>query len=85
MTIVVSKQFRREYRRLPLAVQKKVDRQLRRLAENVQHPSLKARKMEGVAHVWEARVDLQYRLTFQIEGDIAQLRRVGTHAIYQQP
>ncbi len=85
MTIVVSKRFHREYRKLPLTVQKKVDRQLRRLAENIQHPSLKARKMEGASNIWEVRVDLQFRLTFQLDGELAQLRRVGTHAIYQQP
>jgi mRNA-degrading endonuclease YafQ of YafQ-DinJ toxin-antitoxin module len=85
MTIVVSKRFSRDQQTLPQAVQRKLIRQLRLLVQNTAHPSLHVKKMTGVADIWEARIDRQYRITFTWKGDMLQLRRVGTHAIYDKP
>jgi hypothetical protein len=35
--------------------------------------------------IFEARVDIHNRLTFEIRGDTIHIRRVGTHEIYRQP
>jgi mRNA-degrading endonuclease RelE of RelBE toxin-antitoxin system len=85
MTIRFSKPFVRQYTKLSASVRKKVDQQLRRLAENARHPSLSARKMTNQGDIWEARVDYHYRVTFQMTRDLIILRRVGTHAIYRKP
>jgi len=34
--------------------------------------------------VWEARIDIQYRFTFQFNGEDIVLRSIGTHEIYRQ-
>lgn len=86
MRIVPSETFTKEYRKLPETIRKKVKRQLSLLAsKGLRYSGLNARKMAGVGDVWEARIDLHYRLTFEIQGSLMVLRRVGTHAIYRKP
>ena len=77
--------FKKLYRKLPSAIQKKVKRQLGHLAEGMWHPSLHAKKIQGREDVWEARVDLHHRMTFQIEDNQIILRGVGPHDLLKKP
>ena len=79
MKIRAYESFRRFYRELPLHIQKKTDKQIRLLAENLRHPSLQVKKIQGTVGIWEARVDLHYRMTFERTGDSIHLRVVGNH------
>ena len=85
MRFARTKPFTKQYAKLPLAIRKKVDRQIKHLAQDIRHPAINAKKMIGVGDIWEARVDRQYRFTFQIQDDIIILRKVGTHEIYRKP
>lgn len=85
MKLLFTKTFVRDYRRLPDDMQKTVDKQLELLISNPQHPSLNIKKMNDPREIWEGRITAAYRLTFQIEGDIYVLRKVGTHDILKSP
>lgn len=85
MILVRSGPFVEMYLALPPQIRKKVDRQLLYLANNLYHPSLRARKMAGFVDIWEARVDEHYRMTFQVTSEVIVLRKVGTHKIYRKP
>jgi mRNA-degrading endonuclease RelE of RelBE toxin-antitoxin system len=85
MRVSRSDTFAQEYRKLPAEIRKKIDRQLIHLSLDMRHPALNARKMVNQAEIWEARIDLHYRLTFTFNGDVIWLRRVGTHEVYHQP
>jgi len=37
------------------------------------------KKMNDPRNIWEGRVTLSYRFTFQIENDTFIMRKVGTH------
>jgi len=52
---------------------------LRNLAADLGYPALRVKKMQGVEHIWEARVSHSLRMTFQIEGDTIVLRNIGRH------
>jgi len=52
---------------------------LRNLAADLGYPALRVKKMQGVEHVWEARISRSLRMTFQIEGDTIILRNIGRH------
>ncbi|MDO8670489.1 MAG: hypothetical protein Q7O66_03550 [Dehalococcoidia bacterium] len=52
---------------------------LRLFAGNPRHPSLLVKPVQGTGGVWEARVDDQYRLTFEMFGDSLILRNVDNH------
>lgn len=68
------------YQKLPNNIQKKVDKQLFFLSQNLFHPSLKTKRMGGL-DLWEARVDKNYRLTFEKIGDTIFLKTVGPHDV----
>jgi mRNA interferase RelE/StbE len=79
MKLSFTKTFIRDYHKLPRELQEIVDKQLDLLLSNQRHPSLNIKKMNDPRNIWEGRATASYRFTFQIEGNIYVLRRVGTH------
>ncbi len=84
MTLRILESFRVGYSRLPKHIQRQVDKALKLLQENPHHPSLHTKRIKGTQHVWEARVTLAYRLTFNWQSDLVILRRVGMHDILKK-
>ena len=79
--IELTETFKKLYGELPGDIQKKVKKSLRLLAENPRHPSLRSKPVEGAPGIYEARVDMQYRMTYErLPGDVLRLRVVGKHA-----
>lgn len=86
-----SKRFTKSFRVLPPNIQKKAKKALALFAEQPTypyHPSLGIKKIKGRGRdneVWEGRVDLYYRFTFEILDDdgeaIVYLRNIGGHDI----
>jgi mRNA interferase RelE/StbE len=83
--VLFTKPFQQDYLGLPEEIRKQIDKQIQRLIENPKDPSLTIKKMEGHTSIWEARITKGYRMTFQINGDIFLLRRVGVHSILKRP
>ncbi|MBI3601846.1 MAG: type II toxin-antitoxin system mRNA interferase toxin, RelE/StbE family [Candidatus Omnitrophica bacterium] len=85
MIIETSKQFLKLYQKLPSEVQTQAKKSLALLRDNPFHPSLEHKKMTGYKDVWELRVNINYRITYQKIGDTAFLRKIGTHDLLQNP
>ena len=85
MKLLFTKTFIRDYRKLPKQIQKTADKQLELLLTNRNHPSLNIKKMQDPRNIWEGSVTESYRFTFQIEGDMYSIRKVGTHDILKKP
>ena len=79
MKVKAYAKFRGFYRKLPKAIRRKALRQIRKLSKNSRHPSLRVKKIQGTADIWEARIDLHYRMTFEIVDDTIFLRVIGHH------
>ncbi len=78
--IKFTKRFLKSFARLPKAVQEKIKKQIALLAENPRHPSLQTKPLQGAAGIYEARVDVDYRMTYEREAnDTLVLRAVGKH------
>jgi len=77
--------FIRDYRALPEQLQKTVDKKLKLFLDNRRHPSLNIKKMQDPRDIWEGRITQGYRFTFQMEGEVVILRRLGTHDILRTP
>ncbi|HEX7555081.1 MAG TPA: hypothetical protein VF338_00550 [Leptolinea sp.] len=78
--IQITDRFIALYASLPPSIRKKVDRQISLLADNLRHPSLQTKTIQGTNGIYEARVDLNYRLTYErLPGDILLLRVVAKH------
>lgn len=79
MNFIETARFKRVYKSLPDEVKIKVKETLRTMAINIRHPSLQVKKIKGTKNIWEARVSLDYRLTFQLIQNYIILRNVGPH------
>jgi hypothetical protein len=69
----------KDYSEAPAAVQKAFDKQSNRLAENLRHPSLRAKKYDESRGVWQARVNRNWRFYFLIVGDTYLILNVIPH------
>ena len=62
-------QGERDYESLARNLRKAFEKQLQFLLNNLQHPSLNAKKFDTTGDVWQARVNVSWRFYFQIQGD----------------
>jgi len=85
MKIQTARPFDKDYLDLPNSIKEQVDKQLILFLNNPHHPSLKTKKVKGHPRIWEGRITKNYRFTFQFEGDLYILRRIGTHNILKTP
>ena len=79
MKIKAFKSFLKAYQKLPGDVQKKVDKQISLLSRDFKHPSLHTKKIKSSEGIWEIRIDIHHRLTFEIVEDTIFLRAAGNH------
>ena len=80
MTVKLTRAAEEEYKKLPLNIQKKTDKQIALLLSNYRHPSLRTRKMGG-SGLFEARIDIHYRFSFQIAGEEIFILTIGPHDV----
>jgi mRNA-degrading endonuclease RelE of RelBE toxin-antitoxin system len=85
VTIQTTRRFDKDYAALPEEARDAVDSKLALFLSNSRHPSLRIKKMEGTKDIWEMRITINYRITFQVIEDTAVLRRVGTHDVLKRP
>jgi len=75
-----TRRFLISFNRLPAGIQEKVKKQLAFLAEDPRHPTLQTKPIQGAPGIYEARVDIDYRLTYERdEDDTLVLRVVSRH------
>lgn len=74
--IILTDRFVTLFRKLPEAIRKKVTRQIQLLADNPRHPSLQTKPIQGTNGIFEARVDIHYRMTYERLSDDTLLMRV---------
>lgn len=86
MKIVRTDSFKRDYQELPSLIQKLFDKKIRLFMKNLQHPSLRIKKMKRYKNRWEGSINMFYRFTFEIHKDHYLFRRVGPHdAVLKNP
>lgn len=72
--------FKRALKKLPADIQEKIFKALDLLAENPRHPSLQTRPVQRFKGVYEARVDVNYRMTYErLPDDVLLMRTVAKH------
>lgn len=78
MVILFSKKAENNYKKLPLKIKLKADKQFLYLLKDYRHPSLRAKKMGG-RDIFEARIDIHYRFTFRVAEDEVYILTIGPH------
>ena len=79
MRLVFSKRFDRSLRDAPQAVQRAFWKQSELLLLDSRHPSLRAKKYEGVDKLWQARVTRDWRFYFTVDQDAYNLVDITAH------
>lgn len=81
MKLFFSKRFQKDYKKLPAKIQELTDNKLDFLLRDVNHPSLRFKKVKKHFNVWEVSVTMNYRVVLSVESDHYVLLRVGVHNI----
>ena len=79
MQIALSRRADKEYRKLPVQLQKQVDKQFNFLADNIRHPSLDAKKYSETDDIWQGRINRDYRFYFYIANDTYHILTIVPH------
>lgn len=79
MNFIETARFEKAYKALPREVKERVKEALIKLSNDTRYPSLQVKKIKGTRGIWEARVSLDYRMTFEMEKNCIILRNVGHH------
>ncbi|MBW2208065.1 MAG: hypothetical protein JRG79_14235 [Deltaproteobacteria bacterium] len=76
-----SNRFRKQYRALPREIRQAFKEKLELFLNDMRHPSLRVKKIQGIQNRWEGSITMKYRFTFHIDEDVVVLRTIGTHDI----
>ena len=76
--------FEKSLEKLPDNIADLFNKKFALFLNNMSHPSLRVRKIQGFANpdIWEASLTMDYRFTFEIDKDgVIVLRHIGHHSI----
>jgi mRNA-degrading endonuclease RelE of RelBE toxin-antitoxin system len=79
MKIAITVRFEKAWTELTQDEKDLTRKALKNLTTDLHYPALRVKKMEGVEHLWEARVSRSIRMTFQISRVTITLRNIGRH------
>ncbi len=79
-----TRQFRRLFSELPLAIQRDAKRAYRLFVENPAHPGLQFKKLEGEDDIYSARIGLDYRALAVVRKDRVVWYWIGNHSGYDR-
>jgi mRNA-degrading endonuclease RelE of RelBE toxin-antitoxin system len=79
MQLFYTDRFRRSYADAPVQIQRRCDKQLMLLVQNLRHPSLRAKKYDEARNIWQARVTRGWRFYFKMERGVYTLLDVMPH------
>lgn len=73
-----TEKFRKQFKKLPLALRERFNNKLPILLANPNHPGFHSKKMSGVDH-FESRLTKHYRFTYIVIDDEIQFLTIGPH------
>ena len=79
MKVVLSDRTIESVKDAPRDVQRAFAKQLRFLAENLHHPSLRAKKFDEANDLWQARVTKDWRFYFRNTDDTYLIEKIIPH------
>ena len=79
MKLQRTKRFAKSYASAPEAICRAAEKQLRLLMADLSHPSLRAKKYDEGHDIWQARINRDWRLYFQIRGNCYVLLEMSKH------
>lgn len=65
-----SERFKRMYKKLDAQQREQVKKALKLIAADMQHPSLRIKRVQGTKSIWEANASMYLRITFMWQGEL---------------
>jgi mRNA interferase RelE/StbE len=82
--LIFTRNFKKNYKKVPRQIQERFDKQLRFFVENPKHPSLQIHRYKKEENAWEGYVSSGYRFTFSIVDEGYVFRNIGPHGIIEK-
>lgn len=79
MNLYYSPRLKEAIKNIPKEIKRKFYKQAELLKQNLNHPSLRAKKYNESKNIWQARIDRKYRFYFKIDGDTYTLVNLIKH------
>lgn len=76
-----SEKFKKGYKKLPKKIRERFDEKLALFLQDMSHPSLRVKRLQGTMGRWEGSISESYRFTFEFQKDTVIFRVIGTHDI----
>jgi len=76
-----SEKFKKGYKKLPKEIQERFNEKLTLFLNDMSHPSLRVKRLQGTMDRWEGSISESYRFTFEFQKDTVIFRVIGTHDI----
>ena len=76
--------FKKKYKALPKEIQNTFNKKLTIFLDNINHPSLRVKKIQGTKDRWEGSITMKYRFTFEFSEDTLIFRTIGTYDILKK-
>jgi len=84
-TVYYSKDFRRDWQKLPDSIKNLAIEKEKMFKQNPFYSSLGIHQLKGrLKGMWSIRLNIQYRIILQFEEDCAVFIAIGTHGIYDR-
>ncbi len=74
-----TERFKRMYKKLDSEQQNAIKKAISFMSDNIYHPSLRVKRIQGIKGIWEASATMGLRITFNWEGDTITFRNCGEH------
>lgn len=84
MKSVVTKSFRTLLSQLPIDIQEKANGAYLQFQQNLNHPSLRFKKVHSSLPIYSVRITKNYRAVGQLDGDVVIWFWVGSHREYER-
>lgn len=77
MRFYYSDLFKEKIQQLDINIKKALKNKLELMEQNAKHPSLRTKKIQGTDDIYEASINMSYRVTWQYYKDGILLRNIG--------
>ncbi|MCL1492771.1 MAG: hypothetical protein M1G31_18710 [Pseudanabaena sp. Salubria-1] len=84
MRSVITKSFRDLLSQLPIDIQEKANDAYLQFQQNLNHPSLRFKKVHSSLPIYSVRITKNYRAVGQLDGDVVIWFWVGSHREYEK-
>ena len=74
-----TERFKRAYKKLDPEQQSNIKKAILLMESNINHPSLRVKRIQGTTNIWESSANMSLRITFTRNSEAIILRNCGKH------